>query len=51
MTLDRHVAKELLRHYSSEAVARVLQEIISMGKWMKGYGRLLVREPVKIVER
>jgi len=39
---DRQAAKELLRHYSPEAVVRTLQELSPMGERMKGYGRQLV---------
>lgn len=48
---DRQAAKELLRHYSPEAVAQTLQEISPMGERMGDYGRRLVQETVKTAER
>ena len=48
---DRQAAKELLRHYSPEAVARTLQELSPMGERLGGYGRRLVQETVKTAER
>ena len=48
---DRQAAKELLRHYSPETVARALQELSPIGERMGGYGRRLVQETVKTAER
>ncbi len=48
---DRQAVKELLRHYSPEAVARTLQELSPMGERLGGYGRRLVQETVKTAER
>ena len=48
---DRQAAKELLRHYLPEAVARTLQELSPLGKRMGQYGKRLVQETAKTVER
>ena len=47
---DRQAAKELLRHYSPEAVARALQELSPMGERLGGYGRRLVQETLGLVQ-
>lgn len=48
---DRQAAKELLRHYSPETVARALQELSPMGERLGCYGRRLIQEAVKTAER
>ena len=48
---DQRAAQELLRRYPQDAVAWAVQELSPLGKRMGQYGKRLVQETAKTVER